>query len=309
LIFLIGITSCQEIPDASKVSSKQNEEIFVPKDPEYEFKLKQLSLFMGQVFQDKNARVELFRFSKMEGNQDEISIDLVHLFNTGVDPVAKKKSAIVEAFYKLGAARISSEVDYSVEELIDFIKKNEIGIMAPYLAENFEASSLNQLTVSWWNQEFEDWKLNQNQEWKGETKARIIDLINYTNNKEDFSVSDEYAKGNPTIVLGAFDLEIKTEKNNSSSASQENFAVQNFVNSANCQDLNQNSVVRILMPNLRLTSSIRPWPHPDQLTLYVVLGTNPGGNGQVNTLFNSLEIKRSDAGNWRTSNLSFLINN
>jgi hypothetical protein len=293
-IFLLGLISCQEIPDARQVLDEQSEELFVAKDPEYELKLKQLTLFMGQVFKDKNARAELFGFSKIEGNQDEISIDLAHLFDTGVDPVAKKKSAIVDAFYKLGAARISSEVDYSVEELIDFIKKNEIGIMAPYLAQNFEVSSLNQLTVSWWTQEFEDWKLNQNQEWKGETKARIIDLINYkdeTYDKQDFFVSDEYAKENPTIVLGAFDLDIKSGTKNSSLISQENFAVQNFVNSANCQDLNQNSVVRILMPNLRLTSSIRPWPHPDQLTLYVVLGTNPGGNGQVNTLFNSLEIK------------------
>jgi len=214
LIFLIGITSCQEIPDATQELDEQSEELFVSKDPEYELKLKQLTLFMGQVFQDQNARAELFGFSKMEGNQDEISIYLAHLFDTWIDPVAKKKSAIVDAFYKLGAARISSEVDYSVEELIDFIKKNEIGIMAPYLAKNFEESSLRQLTVSWWTQEFEDWNLNQDQEWKGETKAKIIDLINYkdeTYDKQDFFVSDEYAKENPTIVLGAFDLDIKSD--------------------------------------------------------------------------------------------------
>jgi len=312
LIFLLGIISCQEIPDASQAMDDQVEELFVSKEPDYESKLKYLTLFMGQVFQNPDARAELFGFSKIEGNQGEISIDLAHLFESGVDPFAKKKSAIIDAFYKLGAARVSSEVDYSVEELIDFIRKNEIGIMAPYLAKNFEESSLNELTVSWWTQEFEDWKLAKDQDWKGETKARVINLtknINVTSDNQEIFVSDEYAKKNPTIVLGVFDLESESEKAKRTSTSQENFAVQNFVNSANCQDLNQNSVVRILMPNLRLASSIRPWPHPDQLTLYVVLGTNPGGNGQVNTLFNSLEIKRSDAGNWRTSNLSFLINN
>lgn len=311
-IFLLGLISCQEIPDARQVLDEQSEELFVAKDPEYELKLKQLTLFMGQVFKDKNARAELFGFSKIEGNQDEISIDLAHLFDTGVDPVAKKKSAIVDAFYKLGAARISSEVDYSVEELIDFIKKNEIGIMAPYLAQNLEVSSLNQLTVSWWTQEFEDWKLNQNQEWKGETKARMVDFANNTvesNDQQDFFVSDEYAKKNPTIVLGAFDLGNESGKENKNSTSGENFAVQNFVNSANCQDLNQNSVVRLLMPELNLTSSIRSWPHPDRLTLIIVLGTNPGGSASANTIFFELEIKRGDTGNWRTSPSSFIINN
>jgi hypothetical protein len=311
-IFLLGIISCQEIPDGSQAMDDQGEELFVPNDPEYESKLKHLTLFMGQVFQDPAAKAELFSFSKLEGNQGEISIDLAHLFETGVDPLAKKKSAIVDAFYKARASRVSSGANSSIEDLIAFIKENKIGIVAPYLAENFEESSLNQLTVSWWTEEFENWKSGKDQEWKGGTKARIIDLtknIDETNDKQEFFVSDDYAKKNPTIVLGAFDLDSESGKANKTSTSQENFAVQNFVNSANCQDLNQNSVVRILMPGFRLTNSIRPWPHPDQLTLYVVLGTNPGGNGQINTLFISREVKRKHAGDWMDSNFSFLINN
>lgn len=311
-IFLLGITSCQEIPEASQVSSKQSEELFSAKNPEYESKLKHLSLFIGHVFQDPNARAELFATSKIEGNQGEISIDLAHLFETGVNPVAKKKSAIVDSFSRFRTSKISSTTLYSIEELIAFIKENKIGIVAPYLAENFEESSLSQLTVSWWTQEFEDWNLNKDQEWLGETKARMVDFGNNSvesNGQQDFFVSDEYAKKNPTIVLGAFDFGNESGKENTKSTSGENFAVQNFVNSANCQDLNQNSVVRLLMPELNLTSSIRAWPHPDRLTLIIVLGTNPGGSASANTIFFELEIKRGDTGEWRTSPGSFIINN
>lgn len=91
---------------------------------------------MGQVFQDPNARTELFEFSKIEGNQGEISIDLSKLFETEVDPVAKKKSAIVDSFSRLRTSKTSSVPLYSIEELISFIKENKIGIVAPYLAEN-----------------------------------------------------------------------------------------------------------------------------------------------------------------------------
>ncbi len=310
LIFLIGITSCQEIPEVSQVLNDQRNELFFSKDSEYESKLKSLSIYMGQVIQDPNARAELFGFSKIEGNQGEISIDLSKLFETEVDPVAKKKSAIVDSFRRLRSSKISSTTNYSIEELIAFVKENKIGIVAPYLAENFDESAISQLTVSWWTQEFEDWNLNKNQEWLGETKARLVYFDSYnfeSNDQQDFFVSDEYAKKNPTIVLGAFDFENEIEKENLISG--ENFAVQNFVNSANCQDLNQNSVVRLLMPELNLTSSIRAWPHPDRLTLIIVLGTNPGGSASANTIFFELEVKRGDTGEWRTSPGSFIINN
>jgi hypothetical protein len=311
-IFLIGIISCQEIPDASQVVEDPSLELFVSQDSEYEAKLKTLSLYMGQVFQDPSARAELFDFSKMEGNQGEISIDLSKLFGAGVDSGAKKKSAIVDAFRRSRTSKTSSNSVYSTEELIVFINNYKIGILAPYLAENFEVDSLSQLTVSWWTQEFEDWKLNKDQEWQGETKASIVEFAKNSvesNDQREFWVSDAYAKKNPTIVLGSFDFESEIGKEYRGSQSGENLAVQNFINSANCQELNENSVVRLLLPELMLTSPIRSWPHPDRLTLIIVLGTNPGGSAATNTIFNELEIKRGDTGEWRTSPGSFIINN
>ena len=311
-IFLIGTSSCQEIPDASQVVDVLGSDLFDSQDSEYEAKLKALSLYMGQVFQDPNARAELFGFSKMEGNQGEISIDLSKLFEAGVILGAKKKSAIVAEFSRGRISKTSSPSVYSTEELIAFIKDYKIGMVAPYLAENFEEASLSQLTVSWWTQEFEDWKLNKDQEWQGETKASIVDFSKNrveSDYKREFWVNDAYAKKNPTIVLGSFDFGNEIGKDNKESTSGENFAIQSFVNSANCQDLNQSSVVRLLMPELMLTSSIRSWPHPDRLTLIIVLGTNPGGNAVSNTIFYELEIKRGDTGQWRTSPGSFIINN
>lgn len=311
-IFLVGTSSCHEIPNASQVVDALGSELFVSQDSEYEAKLKSLSLHMGQVFQDPNARAELFGFSKMEKNQGEISIDLSKLFVSGVDPSSKKKSAIVDAFNRGRISKTSSPTVYSTEELIAFIRDYRIGIVAPYLAENFEEATLSQLTVSWWTQEFEDWKLYKDQEWQGETKASIVDFSKdrvESNDRREFWVNDAYAKKNPTIVLGSFDFGNEIGKDKKESTSGENFAVQSFVNSANCQDLNQSSVVRLLMPELMLTSPIRSWPHPDRLTLIIVLGTNPGGNATSNTIFSELEIKRGATGQWRTSPGSFIVNN
>jgi len=309
-LFLIGTISCHEIPDTSQVVDELGSELFVSQDSEYEAKLKTLSLYMGQVFQDPSARAELFGFSKMEGNQGEISIELSKLFEGGVVPSAKKKSTIVAAFSRGRTSKTSSSTVYSTEELIAFIKDYKIGIVAPYLAENFEEASLSQMTVSWWTQEFEDWKLNKDQEWQGETKASIVDFskdrVEFHDQRE-FWVNDAYAKKNPTIVLGSFDFGNEIGKDNRESTSGENFAIQSFVNSANCQDLNQSSVVRLLMPELMLTSPIRSWPHPDRLTLIIVLGTNPGGNASSNTIFSELEIKRGATGQWRTSPGSFIM--
>ncbi|PZX59593.1 hypothetical protein LV84_00801 [Algoriphagus ratkowskyi] len=43
LIFLLGITSCQEIPDGIQALDDQVEELYVSKVPEYESKLKHLT--------------------------------------------------------------------------------------------------------------------------------------------------------------------------------------------------------------------------------------------------------------------------
>ena len=291
---------------------------YLAKDPEYEKQLKSLSLFIGEVFKDSDARDELFSFSKLEGNQGEVEYSLAKLFDESIDPLSRRKSAIVNAFYRAAKSKTSSSAGQDVEDMVNFIKENNIGVVAPYMAENFESEGLSELTVSWWNQDYEDWNLALDSAWKGETEAVLVDLDSEFSqfddvasggvDQESFFVSDEYAKKNPTLILGAFDYLDEDESIKAKKIEDENAATQAFVNSANCSQLSPTSIVRLTMPEFQLTNSIRPYPHPDQLRLVIVLGTNPGGTAYSNVVFNQ-EVKRKDTGTWLTAPVSFLINN
>jgi hypothetical protein len=315
LILLFGLFACQEIPDAADVNSDMEKSIgYIAKDPEYEKQLKSLSLFIGEVFKDKGARDELFSFSKLEGNQGEVEYSLAKLFEENIDPLSRRKSAIVDAFYRGAKSKTFSSGGQKVEDMVDFIKENNIGVIAPYMAENFESGDISELTVSWWSQDYEDWNLALDSTWKGETEAALVDLGSEIplfeedeNNQNTILVSDEYAKKNPTLVLGAFDYLDEDESVQSKTKRDENAATQAYVNSANCSQLVPTSLVKLMMPEFQLTNSIRAWPHPDRLKLLIVLGTNPGGSGYSNTIFDQ-EVKRKDTGKWLTAPVSFLIN-
>lgn len=320
LIILIGINSCQEAGqeqiDQAMMTQKSTKKDF----NHYEEKLMALSLIMGEVLKDQDARKELFEFAKLNGNQNEVTVRLGDLFENNSNSSIRKRSLIVESFRSLAANRINTLTSRSntLEDLIFFIEKNNISVTAPYLAENFDFEGLSGITVSWWTQDFEDSNLKKNPDWIGETKAIYVDFSKDLLSFEDlakmklskeFLVSDEYAKLNPTIVLGSFDIEENKNSKETNLKSPENLALQNFVYSANCSQLTENSVVALLMPEFRLTSSIRNWPHPDRITIVIVLGTNPGGNAQSNTILFEKEVKRSNAGRWLGSDVSFLINN
>lgn len=297
------------MPDLNDQTEDSLSEIYKNANSEYDAKLKELSLFFGEVFKDAEARKELKGFSLIEENQGEVSLSLRELFENQESEGFRKKSAIVDAFYSHFSSR--SFENENVEDLVNFIKSNDLGIVAPYLAENFEIESLDKLTVSWWTQEYENWNLSLDSNWVGYTKAINLDL---TKSGDQFGgeilVSDDYAKKNPTIVLGAFDyLDEPLSKEKSLELGVANASTQSIVNSANCSQLDQFSVVKLKMPEFKLTSSIRSWPHPDRINIVVVLGTNPGGNAQSNTVLFEKEVKRKNAGKWLDSNISFLINN
>ncbi len=268
-------------------------------------------MFFGDVLRDPEAMQELYEYSNLEENQGEVSLSLAKLFDPGEGNTSRKRSKIVDSFYRRFSARSFEKDLSSPEDLIEFINSNNLGIVAPYLAENFDLEEVDDLTVSWWTQGYEDWNLALDSNWVGDTKAVKLDLSeNGGQIGDEILVSDDYAKNNPTIVLGAFDYldkSLSTEK--SLELGEANAATQSIVNSANCSQLDQFSVVKLKMPEFKLTSSIRSWPHPDRITVVVVLGTNPGGNAQSNTVLYEKEVKRKDAGKWLGSNISFLINN
>jgi len=161
-------------------------EITVQNDPEYEKSLETLSLFMGEVFKDQDALNELFDFAKIEGNRNDIEYNLKKLFELNEGNSFRTKSAIVSAFKKSGEKLRTSDNIQDVDELIEFIKSNNIGLLAPYLAENFDPEEIDELTVSWWTQEIEDQNNITDPEGEGRTPAIKLDLAELKSNKLGF---------------------------------------------------------------------------------------------------------------------------
>lgn len=292
---------------------------------DFELKLQQLSLFFGEVLRDPEARKELFGFAKLKGNANDVEYSLKKLFEERLEPLSRKESAIVSAFYRKAAENHrQAETPYNVDELIEFIVKNDIGILAPYLVENFSSGDIHELTVSWWLEEYEVQMLSRNKDWKGETKGNIINLdkalgslafekfgVKTTGTPNEVIVNDQYAMKNPTIVLGKF--EIGEYEDHSTEVEGKN-RIATVVNSANCEDLTATSLVRIEMPEFRLTSSIRPWPHPDGLLISLMVG-NPNGTIPFEYTYwgGWKKVSRSDTGSsgndWHRTDISFLVQN
>lgn len=281
---------------------------------------------MGEVFQDREALRELFELAKADEHKEDISYSLKSLFDTKENPVSRKRSAIVNAFYQNAANHLVSNEDLDLQELIDFINAHEITMLAPYMVGYFHPDSISELTVSWWTAEMEEEGLAKDPNWVGETPGYRLKLddewnfIRFRTNGANYFTSgkvlagDDYAMNHPTVVFGDFSREKSSDGVESfyrKEAGLANSFVLPIQNSARCQDLTSNSVVRLTMPKFRLTSSIRAWPHPDRMTVMVVLGTNPGGGAYSNRPFFEVEVTRGAANEkrWITSPSSFLVNN
>lgn len=288
----------------------------------YGEQLKQLTVYMAEVFKDRQALRELFDLATVDDHKEDLNFSLKRLFESNQNPVTRKHSAIVNAFFKNAANHRIKGEDLDPQELIDFINSHNISMLAPYLVGYFHPDSIQEMTVSWWTAEMEAKGLAQNPEWKGKTPGYRFGLneegnfIYFRTTGANYSTSnqvmagDEYAINNPTVVFGSFDEEILPPGDSGIGGGGTNPSFP-IINSARCQDLTNNSVVRLTMPKFRLTDSIRDWPHPDKMTVVVVLGTNPGGGAYSNRPFFEFEVTRASARNrtWITSPASFLVNN
>jgi hypothetical protein len=98
----MGISSCQEV--GQETIEAVQEEKFEQLDPVgYESKLKELSLFMGEVFKDPAARRELFDLANADEHKEDITYSLKTLLATNQNPMTRQRSAIANAFYKNSA--------------------------------------------------------------------------------------------------------------------------------------------------------------------------------------------------------------
>lgn len=319
LLFLV--TSCNQIetPEPSL-----NTEEFATSSIENinEEDLIELSAVFASLLANPEVLNEFFSYSKIFGNEGELEFSLKKVFETEYDQISRKKSSIVSAFKEQDESLRYQDGGFDAEYFIDFMKNNDIEVLAPYLARNFSLEDIDELTISWWTQEMEDEGLLKDPNWKGETPAFKIKLANNRTFEsiieaikgEDldiFMVSDEYAMLNPTIVFGAFreGLYDRSFKQNESSLNNENLNYLNVVPSnvgINCNLVLPNDVVRYTMPALKILDNTKGWPSGNYITVWLAFGAyniNQGGlpslGFNVNRLVHEKKINRGDFA-WKT---------
>jgi hypothetical protein len=285
----------------------------------YENKLKELTLFMGEVFKDPDARRELFDFAKIEGNDNDVEYSMKKLFTENINPHNRQRSAIVSAFLRNAEHhRISGESEFNEQDLIDFINKNNIGILAPYLYDNFNPESITELTVSWWTEDKEIEELTKNPDWDGETpgfKIKLNDDGNFIQFRKTgasfFSndlvyANDDYALNNPTVVFGSFNDDELIENPDDGWMGGGPSTPQPTVNyphqiGVNCTNILNSDIIRWSMDNFRITGNTRGWPHPNRITIWV----NSASHTTTDAFVNEKKIKRGET-EWKTD---FIPNN
>jgi hypothetical protein len=321
-LVLLTVVSCtetgQENVNVDVISTKSNTNT---QSKKYEDNLKTLSLYFGEIMKDPEALEELYSFAKMRGPGDDINFNLKYLFNNEYESLSKKKSVIATAFR--ANTDKNSRQNHTTEELIAFIIENDITVLAPYLVNDFSVNEIDEITVSWWTQEFEAQNLAINKDWKGATKAIKINLNKTTQDKSKimendyFLADDAWAIENPTIVLGAFSKGIEKSLAEVKSKNLNHYSSINNAPVTLCEAddrSSQNLVVR--MPAFRLEDNIRAWPNPNEIYFWVANGDfvlNSSGlptiSPTVNLPFAGFEVTRKEANiqRWKVTPTSFII--
>jgi hypothetical protein len=326
LAFLI-FTCLVSCTDTEQNNFDTETNFLVSNSEEYETKLKELTLFFGEVMKDRSALEELYSLADAGKTRDDINYNLKDLFETGISPLSKRKSAIVSAFKSKAAYLRTNGEAVSGDQLIEFIVDNDISVLAPYLVADFNINEIEELTVSWWTKEYEAENIALDENWKGSTKAVLISLNNSSGTKQVlengsesdyFLANDEWAIQNPTIVLGSFensDLELLNEKNIGENLNPHARTAAGPVTLCNAVGKStQNITVR--MPAFRLDENIRAWPNPNKIYFWVAFGNfTVGTNGlptvspNVNAPFADFEVTRREANikRWKVTPASFII--
>ncbi|MCR9081100.1 MAG: hypothetical protein NXH89_01665, partial [Cyclobacteriaceae bacterium] len=309
LLFVgLGISSCQE--HGQEITGTDLTNTLEVSDPElYEQKLEQLSLYMGEVFKDREALRELFELAEADEHKEDIDYSLKQLFETNENPMTRQRSAIVNSFYRNAANHRTSGEDLDPQELIDFINANNISMLAPYMVGYFNLDSIQELTVSWWTKEMEEEGLAGNPDWEGETPGYRLRLgedgnfirfraagANYFTSGKVL-VGDDYAVENPTVVFGNFDDEFLPPGDGGIGGGGSNDPnVEPRLPhelGVNCSNERSGDIVRWYMPHFRLTGNTRSWPHPNRITIWI----NASTNQSTVPFINEKKITRGEVGN------------
>jgi hypothetical protein len=311
-------SSCNK-DEFSELDQKILDETILTNRTEFEKQLERLSLIFGEIFLEEAARKEFLMSAESNINEGQAQMNLKTLFDSDIS--FRKHSAIAKALQdgKLKTFRTQEES----EDWISFIKANDIKIIAPYLAENFKLEDFNELTVSWWTEEMEIPHLDD-PDWEGETPGYKIDLKNealddvFSGNSnhsfEKVTANDEYAKVNPTIVLGNFEMPEEND-NSFNSTHNLNWTAPNKT-PFRCPDLTAGSLFTLRSPLFNLTKNTRGWPNTNYIYMWVVTGdveyeSNgfPKPSSKVEVVLNKKQVFRSQVPDVWIQGNSFLIQN
>lgn len=315
---ILVLNSCSN-ENLQQIDEKIDNEKITLQHTDYENKLMELSQIFGEVFLDKAAREEFYESSIKEINDGQAQMSLKKLFEG--DAQMRKSSPIANAFQsgKLRTLRSQEESD----DWVNFIKSNDIKIIAPYLAENFKLEEINELTVSWWTEEMELPYVNDHN-WKGETPGIKINMNNPDfvsdislgdiSSYEKVTANDDYAKVNPTIVLGNFEMpdDLSNSKLNTANLNW----LPPTVNPFRCFELTSGALFTLRSPQFNLTSNTRGWPNTNYIYMWVINGdveyeSNgfPKPKRNIEMVLNKKQVTRSQVPNAWIEGNSFLIQN
>ena len=317
------ISSCNQI-ETSAPSVVFEESTTASIESINEKDLIRLSAIFASNLTDKEVLNEFYGYSQLEGNEGELEFSLKRVFESNNNQVSRKKSSIVSVFKQQSENFRIQSGGYDTEYFIDFIKANDMEVLAPYLARNFKLEEIDELTISWWTKEMEDEGLKKDPNWKGETPAFKIKLNENLSfdqileglkkeSLEIFMVSDDYAMKNPTIVFGAFDEGLYDRSFEKSRINKENLSFVNVIPSdagIPCAQVLPNDVVRYFMPQFRILNNTRGWPSGNYVTMWVAYGAYNLATGgipalgfSVNKLVTMKKVNRGDF-DWKSNFLN-----
>lgn len=299
------VFSCQE-----PMEIKNDDATLLSKeDVEFKAKLESAAKVFGKVFHSREAQQELIGFSLTDGNDGEVHLNLRTLFE---NESMRSTSSIIKRLNDLNnpASRGTDWDfdDFNYDDFIAFISENDISIIAPYLAENFQPEVIGKsLTVSFYT---DDMNIDVVNPAYHTTPGYYIDYGMSIPYLQPVIVDDNYAYNNPTIVLGRFD---DPEPIMNSTSSTQN------TSSVVCTDLTAANRLTLRMPEFQLNGNTRGWPNPNYIYLWVGVGeiefdpsnNLPKASTNVNNVINRERVSRYNGRNqkWIGSPASFLLQN
>ena len=284
----------------------------------FESNFSSLSNIFIESFESQNTIESLLESAKLEKNAGEVEINLLEeaSLNSNYNNAVSSKL--------LSNARTTKD-KFNVETIFDFISKNDIEIHAPYMAENFDQSTINEITLTYYYPGMYGNK-TMDPNFKGETPGIKYQLDKngavIKNSKTEVITNDEYAQKHPTIVFMPNSMPLSSEESADFTESLKKQGITNenkVTNSPLCTDLTGvNEILTVRMPKLKLRKNFRSWPSPNEMYLWISNGTiTTGSNGlpvvstQTANPLVKHKVSRSDASNkaWVSSNTTFLVHN